>query len=138
MHPSVILAASFTLFCCALNIQAKPITQEMYSCKSNSHNIRTISTNCKNPAAGFSLSYSVEKYGDHGSLLKIENPTRHNIEIDRIELFDALNQPCELDSWGPEGETISAKSYFNVMSSECKPEHIFKFVLTQGNKRYVF
>jgi len=121
MRPSVLLTALLTLSCCALNIQAKPITQKMYSCKSNSDSIRTISTNCKNPAAGFSL----------GS-------TRHNIEIDRIELFDALNQPCELDSWGPEGETISAKSHFNVMISECKPEHIFKYVLIQGNKRYVF
>ncbi len=138
MHPSVLLTALLTLSCCALNIQAKPITQKMYSCKSNSDSIRTISTNCKNPAAGFSLGYSVKKYGDHGSLLRIENPTRHNIEIDRIELFDALNQPCELDSWGPEGETISAKSHFNVMISECKPEHIFKYVLIQGNKRYVF
>lgn len=136
MHHLVLLTASLIVSCCALSIQAKPVTQQMYACKSD--NIRTISTNCKNPTAGFTLGYSLENYGDHGSLLKIENPTGRNIEIDRIELFDGFNQQCELDSWGPEGETISAKSYFNVMSSECKPERILKHVFIQGNKRYVF
>ncbi|CAM4160114.1 hypothetical protein [Acinetobacter pragensis] len=138
MHPSVLLTALLALSCCALNIQAKPITQQMHSCNSSSNSIRTISTDCKKPAAGFSLGYSLENYGDHGALLRIENSTARNIEIDRIELLDAWNQPCELDSWGPEGETVSAQSYFNVMSSECRPERIFKYVFIQGNKRYVF
>lgn len=136
MYHLVLLTASLILSCCALSIQAKPITQQMYACQSN--NIRTISTNCKKPTTGFTLGYSLEKYGEHGSLLKIENATGRNIEIDRIELFNGLNQQCELDSWGPEGETISAQSYFNVITSECKPERILKYVFIIGNKRYVF
>jgi hypothetical protein len=49
-----------------------------------------------------------------------------------MELFDGFNQQCELDSWGLEGETISAKSYFNVIISECEPERILKYVFIKG------
>lgn len=102
----------------------------MHACRSN--NIYIISTDCKKSTTGFSLGYSLKKYGDHGSLLKIENSTGHHIEIDRMELFDGFNQQCELDNWGPEGETISAKSYFNFITSKCKPERIFKYLFLKG------
>jgi hypothetical protein len=52
--------------------------------------------------------------------------------MDRIALFDGFNQQWELDNWGPEGETISAKSYFNVIASECESERILKYVFIKG------
>jgi hypothetical protein len=136
MHNFILLASVLALSSLAFTVQAKPVTQQMHAC--NSNNTRTISTNCKNQAAGFTLRYNIKPYGDYGSVLRIENPTSRNIRIYRVELLDGYNEQCGLDNWGPDGETIYAKSYFKVMTGDCKPERILQYVFIQGNKRYVF
>lgn len=138
MRNLVLLTAALAFSSFAFSVQAKPVTQQMHACNSSNNDIRTISTHCKNQAAGFTLRYSITQYGDYGSLLKVFNPTSRNIKIYRIELLDGFNEQCQLDSWGPDGETIYAKSYFKVITGDCKPERILQYVFIQGNKRYVF
>lgn len=136
MHKFILLASALALSSVAVSVQAKPTTMQMYAC--NSNNIRTISTNCKNPATGFTLRYSIKPFGDYGSVLKIENPTSRNIRIHLVELLDGYDEECGLYTWSEGGETIYAKSHLNIRTAECKPERILKYVFTQGNKRYVF
>jgi len=120
MYNFTLLASALALSSLAFTVQAKPVTQQMHAC--NSNNTRTISTHCKNQAASFTLRYNIKPYGDYGSVLRIENPTSRNIRI----------------YWGPDGETIYAKSYFKVMTGDCRPERILQYVFIQGNKRYIF
>ena len=138
MHKFILLASALALSSLTVSVQAKPTTVQMHACNSNSHNIRTISTNCKNQAAGFTLRYSIKPFGDYGSVLKIENPSSRNISVYRVELLDGYDEECGLYTWREDGETIYAKSHLNIRTAECKPERILKYVFIQGNKRYVY
>lgn len=133
MDKIALLALAVSLCTLALTTNAKPITQQMISCGG-----QTISTNCKNQATAFTLGYQLKKYANSGTSLSISNPTTRHIKIDQVELYNTQKQRCELDSWGPDGETIYAKSNFEVMTSVCKPQQIGKTVFVVGNKRYVF
>lgn len=133
MYKITILTLAVSLCTLTVTVNAKPITQQMISCGG-----QTISTNCKNQAIAFTLGYQLKKYANSGTLLSIYNPTTRHISIDQVELYNAQNQRCELDSWGPDGESMYAKSNFEVMTSECKPQQIGKTVFVVGNKRYVF
>lgn len=136
MYKITLLSLAIPLSSFTATVNAKPITQQMTAC--GDHEIKTISTNCKNQTTSFSLGYQLKKYANSGSILNIENPTTRNISIDQVELYKANKQRCELDSWSPDGETIYAKSNFEVMTSECKPQQIRKAVFVIGKQRYVF
>jgi len=136
MNNKILIPAALILSCFAFNLQAKPVTQQMHACNKNS--TRTISTNCKNPAAGFTLRYSIKPFGDYGAALKIENPSSRNISIYRAELLDGYDEECALYTWSEDGETIPPKGYLNIKTAECKPERILKYLFIQGNKRYVY
>ncbi|MCS4298906.1 MULTISPECIES: hypothetical protein [Acinetobacter] len=132
MDKIALLALAVSLCTLTVTTNAKQITQQMITCGG-----QTISTNCKNQATAFTLGYQLKKYDNSGTSLNISNPTSRNISIDQIEVYNTQNQRCELDSWGPDGETIYAKDSFEVMTSECKPQGIRKTIFVIGNKRYV-
>lgn len=133
MDKIALLALAVSLSILTVTTNAKPITQQMTSCGG-----QTISTNCKNQATAFTLGYQLKKYANSGTSLIISNPTTRHISIDQVEFYKTQNQRCELDSWSPDGETIYAKSDFEVMTSECKPQQIRKAVFVIGKQRYVF
>ncbi|WP_353171876.1 hypothetical protein [Acinetobacter rudis] len=132
-----ILALAFTTVLATLTVQAqaKPVTIKMQHC--GNEYVHSISTNCKNKAASFTLGYVLDPYGSNQTSLTMYNPTSHDIFIDRIELY-SRNRQCEIDSWGPDGDTIDAKGQFNVFTTECRPESITKLVFIVGNKRYTY
>ena len=136
MKNIILLSAVLFTAVLSVNVQARPVTIKMQACDQKDN--RTISSNCKNRAAGFTLRYTMTEYGDYGSMLTIYNPSTRAINLDLIEFYNGFNERCELDSWGPHGTTIRSKSTYQIMTSECKPERILKYVFIAGNKRYVF
>lgn len=135
MKNILLLTMSAVLATLTVQAQAKPVTVNMQYCGGES--TRTISTNCKNQAAGFTIRYDLKSQDQNNSVLTIHNPKSRNIFIDWVELYSRKNQ-CEIDSWGPDGETIYAKNSFNALFYDCKPNSINKFVFIAGNKRYTY
>lgn len=133
MKNILLLTMSAVVATFTVQAQAKPVTVNMQYC--GNEYVHSISTNCKNKAASFTLGYVLDTYGPNQTSLTMYNPTTRDIFIDRIELY-SRNKQCEIDSWGPDGDTIGAKSQFNVFTTECRPNSITKLVFIVGNKRY--
>lgn len=132
-----ILALAFTTVLATLTVQAqaKPVTVKMQHCGGNS--VRTISTDCKNQTTNFTIGYELKNQGQNNLVLTIHNPKSRDIFIDWVDLY-SRNKQCEIDSWGPDGQTIDAKNHFYALFYQCKPENISKFVFHVGNKRYTY